>query len=154
MKDHVRYGLLTTIVWNVLFFAAFAYKTTSTDYSLAADITEEGYVLLLFPIAWSIMYYYVGQAIRKEYVGQKNYFRELAPDVPVERYNKAFKQYYTAKYAKMLGRVAILGVPAYLVYPLRGEISYYAIGGFMVAAAICYGVYFLNRQHEIADKLK
>lgn len=154
MKDHVRYGLVTTLVWNIFLVTAFTLKSVYTDFSLASEIEKEGYVILLFPIAWSIMYYYVGQAIRKEYVGQKNYFRELAPDVPVEKFNKVFKQYYTAKYAKMLGRVAILGVPAYLVYPLRGEISYYAIGGFMIASAICYGVYFMNRQHEIADKLK
>lgn len=154
MKDHVRYGLLTTIVWNIFVVTAFTLKSVYTNFSLAADIEKEGYVILLFPIAWSLMWYYVGQGIRKEYVGQKNYFRELAPDVPVEKYNQTFKQYYTAKYAKILGRLAILSVPAYLIFPLRGEVSYYALAGFLVAAAICYGIYFLNRQHELANKTK
>ena len=154
MKDHVRHGLVTTLVWNILLIAALTCKSMYTEYSLATDIEKEGYIILLFPIAWSIMFYYVGQGISKEYTGQKNYFRELAPDVPLEDYNKAFRQYYTAKYAKMLGRVALLGVPTYLVYPLRGEISYYALASFLIAAAICYGVYFFNRQHELADKIK
>ncbi len=154
MKDHVRYGLLTTIVWNIFVVTAFTLKSVYTDFSLANEFKGDGYLLLLFPIAWSFMWYYVGQGIRKEYIGQKNYFRELAPDVPVEKYNRVFRQYYTAKYAKILGRLAILSVPAYLIFPLREEINYYAIGGFVVTAAICYGVYFMNRQHELADKIK
>lgn len=153
-KDHICYGLITMLIWNILVITAYLIVSNIKQRSIAAELNENGYMLLLFPISWSIMWYFVGYQMRKEYVAEKTYFRKFALDMPNRVYQKAFNQYYSAKYCKMLGIVSLIGIPLYLLYPLREGINDYVIAACVACTALFYGLYFKNRHHALVDKIK
>ena len=154
MKDHVRCGLVTTLVCNIVFGIVYIIVSAKTGLSFETALDKIGYIILLCPLVPSIMCYLLAQQIRQEYLLEKKHYRILVPDISNEKYNKTFSKYFAGKYSRMLGHTSLFGLLLYLAFSLQGEVNYHVLAAFLIGITLFYGFYFKNKEHELADKIK
>lgn len=149
MREEVKYGIWTVLVWNV-FLAVLEVSVahmTSRSYLYIFEDGANGLYMTLFIIAWSFMAYYVGQAYRKEYIGKKEYFRSLAPDVNPVYFDKKYKMYFWSHFLKTWGLVAFISIPGYMVFSIRERFNHWVLFAlFLCALCLLLGYYILKRR--------
>ena len=118
-KDNVIYGIYFLLGWNFLLALGLHFRYLFFDADIYQDLLGTAYHFWYSVgnlMLWSTIWFVIGYQVRKEYVLSRQRFRELYPhleDVVVDQY---YRYSYFAKYAGLLYKVALVSIPAYLLY--------------------------------------
>ena len=116
-KEFHKYGFMTMIGWNILLvifvFIGSMSKHVSPNYIF--DDGTGGIGMTIFLLLWSLIWYGIGYKSRKDYVIARNMYREQLPLLEYEQFNKAYRDYYIGKQAKLLSIVFATAVPWYMI---------------------------------------
>ena len=116
-KEFHKYGFITMIGWNILLvilvFISSMSKHVSPNYIF--DDGTGGIGMTVFLLLWSLIWYGIGYKSRKDYVIARNMYREQVPLLEYEQFNKAYRDYYIGKQAKLLSIVFATAVPWYMI---------------------------------------
>lgn len=125
MKDYLKYGIITLVVWNILLIlmTILAASIRKVEYSYFFDDGIGGIGICAFLVLWSLIWFGIGYHSRKKYVQEKSFYKEKVPLVDEEQFNKEFIAYYISKHTKMLSIILATAIPWYIIGYVRGPFT-------------------------------
>ena len=116
-NDFNKYGLITMIGWNILLIVLILIVSTikGFPFNYILDDGTGGIGMTIFLLLWSLIWYGIGYKSRKDYVIARNMYREQVPLLEYEQFNKAYRDYYIGKQAKLLSIVFATAIPWYMI---------------------------------------
>ena len=125
-NDFNRCGLVTMIGWNILLgvlvLIVSSVKGISVSYFF--DDGTGGVGMSIFLLIWSLIWYGIGYKSRKDFVTARNMYREQVPLLEHEQFNKAYRDHYIGKQAKLLSIVFATAIPWYVIGYVKLPISH------------------------------
>ena len=116
-NDFNRYGLAAMVGWNILLVVLVLIMSTvkGISFSYIFDDGTGGVGMSIFLLIWSLIWYGIGYKSRKDFVTTKNMYREQVPLLEHEQFNKAYRNHYIGKQAKLLSIVFATAIPWYVI---------------------------------------
>ena len=116
-NDFNKYGLVTMIGWNILLVVLILIVSTIKGVSMfyIFDDGTGGVGMSIFLLIWSLIWYGIGYKLRKDFITTRSMYREQVPLLEYEQFNKAYRDYYIGKQAKLLSIVFATAVPWYMI---------------------------------------
>ncbi|MBQ8441759.1 MAG: hypothetical protein IJX29_00195 [Bacteroides sp.] len=116
-NDFNKYGLTTMIGWNMLLIVLILIVSTikGFPFTYIFDDGTGGIGMSIFLLIWSLIWYGIGYKSRKDFVIARNMYREQVPLLEYERFNKAYRDYYIGKQARLLSIVFATAIPWYVI---------------------------------------
>jgi hypothetical protein len=123
MNDKYKYGIIAVTGWNIFVILLMAIASFARDipFGTVFDGRLDGIVRPIFLIIWSLCWFGIGYTSRKKYLSGKAFYREEAPLLTEEQFNKAYRRYYISKNAKIISIVLMAGIPWYILGHVRGD---------------------------------
>ena len=117
LNNFHKYGWITMIAWNLLLVILMLIVSTirKVPFTYIFDDGMSGVGISLFLLLWSIIWYGIGYKSRKDFVLTRNIYREQVPLLEQAQFDKAYRNYYIAKQAKLLSIVFATAVPWYII---------------------------------------
>ncbi|MGI6794718.1 hypothetical protein ACMYZ5_10495 [Bacteroides sp. KG68] len=148
-KDFIKYGFWTMVLWNlfVVLLAIIGASINNRSYASFFDDGMNGIGMSLFLVAWSLIWFGIGYCFRKDFILKKKYYKEQAKSLDDKEFDKEFKSYYVAKYAKMLTIVFASAIPWYVIGYVREPLvlkDFIVIFPLMLLSAGCYWLFKLK----------
>ncbi|RRD88608.1 hypothetical protein EII33_11915 [Bacteroides heparinolyticus] len=144
------------IVWNlfIVLLAIIGASINNRSYASFFDDGMNGIGISLFLVAWSLIWFGIGYYFRKDFILKKNYYKEQAKSLGDNDFEKEFKSYYVAKYAKMFTIVFASAIPWYVIGYVRESLAlrdFMIILPLMFLSAGCYWLFKLkSKSSDIA----
>lgn len=150
MCGYIKYGVITSVVWNVLLvlMAMLAASIRDVEYSYFFDDGTGGFGISVLIVIWSLIWFGIGYHSRKKYVEERTFYMK-ATSLDKAQFNKEFISYYVSKHAKMLAIVFITAVPWYVLGYVNGSFSmrdFIIIGVLIILAVASFGTYKLLKK--------
>ena len=125
-NDFNKYGLITMIGWNILLIVLILIVSTikGFPFNYILDEGTGGIGMTIFLLLWSLIWYGIGYKSRKDYVIARNMYREQVPLLEYEQFNKAYRDYYIGKQARLLSIVFATAIPWYVIGYVSLPITY------------------------------
>ena len=125
-NDFNKYGLTTMIGWNILLIVLILIVSTikGFPFTYIFDDGTGGIGMTIFLLLWSLIWYGIGYKSRKDYVIARNMYREQVPLLEYEQFNKAYRDYYIGKQARLLSIVFVTAIPWYVIGCVSLSITY------------------------------
>ena len=125
VNDLNRYGLATMIGWNILLavLALIVSNVKGISVSYIFDDGTGGVGMSIFLLIWSLIWYGIGYKSRKNFITTRNMYREQVPLLEHEQFNKAYRDHYIGKQAKLLSIVFATAIPWYVIGYVRLPVS-------------------------------
>lgn len=125
-NDFNKYGLTTMIGWNILLIVLLLIVSTikGFPFNYIFDDGTGGIGMTIFLLLWSLIWYGIGYKSRKDYVIARNMYREQVPLLEYEQFNKAYRDYYIGKQARLLSIVFVTAIPWYVIGCVSLSITY------------------------------
>ena len=117
VNDLNRYGLVTMIGWNILLVVLILIVSTIKGVSMfyILDDGTGGVGMSIFLLIWSLIWYGIGYKLRKDFITTRSMYREQVPLLELKQFNKAYRNYYIGKQAKLLSIVFVTAIPWYII---------------------------------------
>lgn len=146
MKSYIKYGFVTACCWNILLLFALFIRANVKEVSISYffDDGMEGIGMAFFLMAWTFIWFGIGAHTRKDFLAQKQSYRNQYPDLDNRIFDKAFTTYYFSKHAKTLFIVFTTAIPWYVIgyvrEPLKGS-DFIIITPLMLLSIFCFWFY-------------
>lgn len=146
MKSYTKYGFVTACSWNILLFFALIIRADVKDVSISYFFDDDmgGMGIAFFLIVWTLIWFGIGSHTRKDFLTQKQSYRNQYPDLDTRIFDKAFTTYYFSKHAKILSIVFTTAIPWYVIgyvrEPLNGT-DFIIITPLMFLSIFCFWFY-------------
>ena len=151
VNDLNRYGLATMIGWNVLLVVLILIVSTVKGVSMFYIFNDGtgGVGMSIFLLIWSLIWYGIGYKSRKDFVLTLNMYKEQVPLLEQTQFNKAYRNYYIGKQAKLLSIVFATASPWYIIghvdFPMTTkDIIIVAILAVISVSCFCFSRKALN----------
>ena len=118
-KDNVKFGIYFLLGWNLLVLLCLHLRYLFFDpdlYELLLGNPYDLWYTLGNLMLWSTIWFVIGYDVRKEYVLKRHQFRENFPHLADAIVDKYYRSSYLAKYTGILYKVALVSIPAYMLY--------------------------------------
>mgnify|MGYP003548465506 FL=1 len=114
------------IGWNILLIVLILIVSTikGFPFNYIFDDGTGGIGMTIFLLLWSLIWYGIGYKSRKDYVIARNMYREQVPLLEYEQFNKAYRDYYIGKQARLLSIVFATAIPWYVIGYVSLPITY------------------------------
>ena len=125
MDKHTKNGLISMMCWILFLVVLFGTYSYVQDAPLNGLLDKEtgGFISLAFFVGWALIWFAIGRHYSCDYEQKKEVYRKQYPSVNDELLNKAFRDEYFSKIAKMLSYVFFFSVLAYVAVNVRGEVT-------------------------------
>ena len=150
-NDFNRYGLVTMIGWNILLgvLVLIVSSVKGISVSYIFDDGTGGAGMSIFLLIWSLIWYGIGYKSRKDFITTRSMYREQVPLLELKQFNKAYRNYYIGKQAKLLSIVFVTAIPWYIIghvdFPMTTkDIIIVAILAVISASCFCFSRKALN----------
>ena len=152
MDRHSKFGLKTMCVWIIFLTVLYGSYAVVTNSPLSGLLDKEtgGFISLAFFVVWALIWFAIGRHYSRDYEQKKEACRNQYASVSDELLNKAIRDEYFSKIAKMLSCVFFFSVLAYVAANVREEVSTrncIYIGVLMSLSILTYWYY---KTHSIA----
>ena len=147
-NDFNRYGLAAMVGWNILLVVLVLIMSTvkGISFSYIFDDGTGGVGMSIFLLIWSLIWYGIGYKSRKNFVTTKNMYREQVPLLEHEQFNKAYRNHYIGKQAKLLSIVFATAIPWYVIGYVRLPISHTDIIIMAILAIISVSCFCISKK--------
>ena len=147
-NDFNKYGLITMIGWNILLIVLILIVSTikGFPFNYILDDGTGGIGMTIFLLLWSLIWYGIGYKSRKDYVIARNMYREQVPLLEYEQFNKAYRDYYIGKQARLLSIVFATAIPWYVIGYVRLPISHTDIVIMAILAIISVSCFCISKK--------
>ena len=150
-NDFNKYGMVTMIGWNILLVILILIVSTvkSVSFSYFFDDGTGGVGMSIFLLIWSLIWYGIGYKSRKDFITTRSMYREQVPLLEQTQFNKAYRNYYIGKQAKLLSIVFVTAIPWYIIghvdFPMTTkDIIIVAILAVISVSCFCFSRKALN----------
>ena len=125
MDKHTKNGLVSMMCWILFLIVLYGTYSYVQDAPLKGLLDKEtgGLISLAFFVVWALIWFAIGRHYSRDYEQKKEACRNQYPSVSDELLNKAFRDEYFSKIAKMLSCVFFFSVLAYVAANVREEVS-------------------------------
>lgn len=122
-KEYSKWGAIFAIGWNIAILSIYAAMCAIEGVPFSEGLEVDTWVgfWICYALATAV-WFYIGFALRKEYLTKKFQYIDAFPDIPRERVNKLFQLYFWRKYARILTVVAGTAVPWYIIANVTDEL--------------------------------
>jgi len=108
-----------------------------------------GVGMSIFLLIWSLIWYGIGYKLRKDFITTRSMYREQVPLLELKQFNKAYRNYYIGKQAKLLSIVFATAIPWYIIehvdFPMTTkDIIIVAILAVISTSCFCFSRKALN----------
>ena len=105
------------IGWNVLLVVLILIVSTVKGVSMFYIFNDGtgGVGMSIFLLIWSLIWYGIGYKSRKDFITTRSMYREQVPLLELKQFNKAYRNYYIGKQAKLLSIVFATAIPWYII---------------------------------------
>ena len=136
------------IAWNLLLVILMLIVSTirKVPFTYIFDDGMSGVGISLFLLLWSIIWYGIGYKSRKDFVLTRNIYREQVPLLEQAQFDKAYRNYYIAKQAKLLSIVFATAIPWYIIGYVDFPMTTKDIVIVAVLAVISASCFFISRK--------
>ena len=147
-NDFNKYGLTTMIGWNILLIGLILIVSIikGFPFTYIFDDGTGGIGMSIFLLIWSLSWYGIGYKSRKDFVTTRNMYREQVPLLEHEQFNKAYRDHYIGKQAKLLSIVFATAIPWYMIGYVRLPISHTDIAIIAILAIISVSCFFISKK--------
>ena len=147
-NDFNKYGMVTMIGWNILLVILILIVSTvkSVSFSYFFDDGTGGVGMSIFLLIWSLIWYGIGYKSRKDFVTTRDMYREQVPLLEHEQFNKAYRDHYIGKQAKLLSIVFATAIPWYMIGYVRLPISHNDIIIMAILAIISVSCFYISKK--------
>ena len=136
------------IGWNILLgvlvLIVSSVKGISVSYIFDDGTGDAG--MSIFLLIWSLIWYGIGYKSRKDFVTTRNMYREQVPLLEHEQFNKAYRDHYIGKQAKLLSIVFATAIPWYMIGYVRLPISHTDIVIIAILAIISVSCFCISKK--------
>lgn len=148
LNNFHKYGWITMIAWNLLLVILMLIVSTirKVPFTYIFDDGMSGVGISLFLLLWSIIWYGIGYKSRKDFVLTRNIYREQVPLLEQAQFDKAYRNYYIAKQAKLLSIVFATAIPWYIIGYVDFPMTTKDIVIVAVLAVISASCFFISRK--------
>ena len=150
-NDFNRYGLAAMVGWNILLVVLVLIMSTvkGISFSYIFDDGTGGVGMSIFLLIWSLIWYGIGYKLRKDFITTRSMYREQVPLLEQTQFNKAYRNYYIGKQAKLLSIVFVTAIPWYIIghvdFPMTTkDIIIVAILAVISVSCFCFSRKALN----------
>ena len=143
-QNPCKWGAAFALSWNVLILGVYTIMCFAEGVAFSENIEVDSWLGFYICYAMAtLVWFYIGYALRKEYVTKRDVYLSSFKDLSKEKVNKLFKLHFLGRYSKILTAVFVTAIPWYMIANVRGDlrmkdIIYIAI--FMIASIICMSV--------------
>ena len=147
-NDFNRYGLAPMIGWNILLGVLVLIVSTvkGISFSYIFDDGTGGAGMSIFLLIWSLIWYGIGYKSRKDFVTTRDMYREQVPLLEHEQFNKAYRDHYIGKQAKLLSIVFATAIPWYMIGYVRLPVSHTDIIIMAILAIISVSFFYISKK--------
>ena len=147
-NDFNKYGLTTMIGWNILLIGLILIVSIikGFPFTYIFDDGTGGIGMSIFLLIWSLIWYGIGYKSRKDFVTTKNMYREQVPLLEHEQFNKAYRDHYIGKQAKLLSIVFATAIPWYVIGYVRLPINHSDIVIMAILAIISDSCFCISKK--------
>lgn len=147
-NDFNRYGLAAMVGWNILLVVLVLIMSTvkGISFSYIFDDGTGGVGMSIFLLIWSLIWYGIGYKSRKDFVTTKNMYREQVPLLEHEQFNKAYRNHYIGKQAKLLSIVFATAIPWYMIGNVDFPMTTKDVIIVAILAVISASCFYLSRK--------
>ena len=147
-NDFNRYGLVTMIGWNILLVILVLIVSTVKGISVSYifDDGTGGAGMSIFLLIWSLIWYGIGYKSRKDFVTTRDMYREQVPLLEHEQFNKAYRDHYIGKQARLLSIVFATAIPWYMIGYVRLPVSHTDIIIMAILAIISVSCFYISKK--------
>ena len=147
-NDFNKYGMVTMIGWNILLVILILIVSTvkSVSFSYFFDDGTGGAGMSIFLLIWSLIWYGIGYKSRKDFVTTRDMYREQVPLLEHEQFNKAYRDHYIGKQAKLLSIVFATAIPWYVIGYVRLPINHSNIVIMAILAIISVSCFCISKK--------
>ena len=148
MNNFHKYGWITMIAWNLLLVILMLTVSTirKVPFTYIFDDGMGGVGISLFLLLWSLIWYGIGYKSRKDFVLTRNMYKEQVPLLEQTQFNKAYRNYYIGKQAKLLSIVFVTAIPWYIIGYVDFPMTTKDIIIVAVLAVISASCFFISRK--------
>ena len=147
-NDFNRYGLAAMVGWNILLVVLVLIMSTvkGISFSYIFDDGTGGIGMSIFLLIWSLIWYGIGYKSRKDFVTTKNMYREQVPLLELKQFNKAYRNHYIGKQAKLLSIVFATAIPWYMIGNVDFPMTTKDVIIVAILAVISASCFYLSRK--------
>ena len=147
-NDFNKYGLVTMIGWNILLVVLILIVSTIKGVSMfyIFDDGTGGVGMSIFLLIWSLIWYGIGYKLRKDFITTRSMYREQVPLLELKQFNKAYRNYYIGKQAKLLSIVFATAIPWYMIGYVDFPMTTKDIIIVAILAVISASCFYLSRK--------
>ena len=123
-KEYSKWGGIFAIGWNVVILSIYAIVCAIDGVPFSEGLEADTWVGFWSCYALAtLVWFYIGYALRKEYLTKKFQYIDAFPDLPRSRVNTLFQLYFWRKYARILTVVSGTAIPWYIIANVSDEIT-------------------------------
>ena len=149
-NDFNKYGMVTMIGWNILLVILILIVSTvkSVSISYIFDDGTGGVGMSIFLLIWSLIWYGIGYKSRKDFVTTRNMYKEQVPLLEHEQFNKAYRDHYIGKQAKLLSIVFATAIPWYVIGYVKFPINHTDIVIMAILVIISVSCFCISKKKD------
>ena len=149
-NDFNRYGLATMIGWNILLVVLVLIVSSVKGFSISYifDDGTGGVGMSIFLLIWSLIWYGIGYKSRKDFVTTRNMYKEQVPLLEHEQFNKAYRDHYIGKQAKLLSIVFATAIPWYVIGYVKFPINHTDIVIMAILVIISVSCFCISKKKD------
>ena len=147
-NDFNKYGMVTMIGWNILLgvLVLIVSSVKGISVSYIFDDGTGGAGMSIFLLIWSLIWYGIGYKSRKDFVTTRDMYREQVPLLEHEQFNKAYRDHYIGKQARLLSIVFATAIPWYMIGYVRLPVSHTDIIIMAILAIISVSCFYISKK--------
>ena len=151
-KEYNKYGVSFAIVWNIFLISLIVITNLVENNPLFHIESAHWYDMPIIMSVWTLIWYWIGYSLRKEFLLQRAYYLETYKTLDQEKVCKLFRTHYLKRYAKILTVVSATAIPWYIIGYVRDEFvtRNFIVMGILFVLAVA--LFFLTRYLKKEEK--
>ena len=151
-KEYNKYGVSFAIVWNMFLVTLIVVTNLIENNPLFQIESEHWYDMPIIMTIWTLIWYWIGYNLRKEFLLQRGYYLEMYKTLDPKKVGKLFRTHYLKRYAKILTIVSATAIPWYIIGYVRDEFvtRNFVVMGILFLLAFMF--FFLTRYLKKEEK--
>lgn len=157
-NDYAKFGLWTSVVWNVFLLISSFISYTFQSPSLYKDMFRTSWDTLMavfFFVLWSITWYLVGYYCRKKFILIRLLYRSKFHSLGNKIIDRCYWLSFVAKYSRIIANIALVAVPGYFITTLERDVikeDFIVIALFVLIAIVLVRIH-KNAREKLAGQL-
>ena len=118
-----RWGIFFAIAWNIIILGTYSIVSRVEEVSFFENIeTDIWYSFGACYLLATIMWYYIGYVLRKDFVSKKEMYFSTYKHMNRRKVDLLFNLHFFRKYSRFLTSVFASAIPWYMIANVRGEL--------------------------------